>query len=160
MLPQLHQGSSHFEIRTFNIILNHKSKPQLLEDPDESLSLILQHDHVLTGLFFSLLVASISLLPPVSDRFGSWQISCLFPGAGWLVRDRQRGIDYTESVGKRGLCSRTHAGSVASLQESSPLWPASLQVFAYRRISELCITLGGSYSVMEGADCGFQRAAS
>lgn len=156
MLPQLHQGSSHFEIRTFDIILNHKSKPQLLEDPTKSLSLILQHDHVFTGLFFSLLVASISFLPPVSDRFGSWQI----PGAGWLVGGRQRGIDYTESVGKRGLCSRTHAGSVACLQESSPLWPASLQVFAYRSISELCITLGGSYSVMEGADCGFQSTAS
>lgn len=115
MLPQLHQGSSHFEIRTFNIILNHKSKPQLLEDPDESLSLILQLDHVLTGLFFSLLVASISLF--LTTSFGSfWLLTDLLPvsrsrlAGGWPAEgDRlhriggKKGIVLPDTCGERCL---------------------------------------------------------
>lgn len=96
-------------MRGFDTVLNHKSKPQLLEDPDKSLSLILQHDRVLTGLsffFFSpacWLLSAASFLPPVPDCFGPLQVCCRVPGAGWLggwpaEGDRLHGIG-----GKRGI---------------------------------------------------------
>lgn len=76
-------------LKYVSLILNHKSEPQLLEDPDKSLSWILQHQHVLTGLFgffFSLLVAIISL--SLTTTFGLfWPFAGLLQvaGAGWVA---------------------------------------------------------------------------
>lgn len=71
-----------------------------------------KYAHVLTGLFFSLLVAVISLSFNTSFEL-FWLSSVGSPAVTreeWLLGDRQRGIDYTESVWKRlELCSRTHA---------------------------------------------------
>jgi len=70
---------------------------------------------------------------------------------------RQRGIDYTESVGKQLW---EHAWSISGLQESPPLWTVSFKFLACIIISDLAITLCGMYLVMESVACGSQRTAS
>lgn len=155
--PPLHQGNAHFEICRFDVILNHKSKPQLLEDPDKS------------------------LLDPAAWSWINWSVEegfqpvgcyhqalfyhhfCVLvldraPGAGRLMGGRQRGTDYTESVrnGDRAAGHRRGAVPAGVLA----LAATSLQFRAPRSILELSITLGGSYLVTEGADCISQSTAS